>query len=99
SVRPYAYATADPQQNYTHYNQCLAHPLGANFNEAVGFINYRLKDFFIEIKMNYAVKGADSSSFNYGGNIFRSDNVFPLKQDLGTIQTTQGVKNTIMYQD
>ena len=99
SVRPYAYAAENPQQSYTHYNQALAHPLGANFNEVIGFINYRLKDFFIEIKMNYAVKGADSSTFNYGGNIFKSDNSFPAKQDLSTIQIAQGVKTIIMYQD
>ena len=73
-VRPYAYSAANPEQSYSHYNQALAHPLGANFNEAIGFINYRLKDFFIELKGIYAVKGDDSSSFNYGGNIFKSDN-------------------------
>ncbi|MGZ4033640.1 MAG: capsule assembly Wzi family protein [Bacteroidia bacterium] len=99
SVRPYAYASSNPEQSYTHYNQALAHPLGANFNEMVGFINYRVKDFFIEIKANYAIKGADSSTYNYGSNIFKSDNVFPLNQDLNTISTTQGLKTTIMYQD
>jgi hypothetical protein len=98
-VRPYAYATEAPQQSYTHYNQALAHPLGANFNETVGFINYRLKDFFIELKANYAVKGADSLTSNFGGNIFKSDNNFPITQTLENIHTTQGVKATIMYQD
>lgn len=97
SVRPYSYANADPQQSYTHYNQALAHPLGANFNEVIGFINYRLKDFFIEIKMNYAVKGIDSSAFNFGGNIFSSDAAFSSLPS--NIHTTQGLKTTIMYQD
>lgn len=99
SVRPYAYAAENSYQSYTHYNQALAHPLGANFNEAVGFINYRLKDFFIEIKANYAVKGADSLTNNFGGNIFKSDNSFPITQKLENISTTQGLKTTIMYQD
>lgn len=100
NVRPYAYAASNPEQSYTHYNQALAHPLGANFYEAVGFINYRLKDFFIEVKMNYAVKGADSSSFNFGGNVFKSDNVFSINQGgWDNIHTTQGLKTTIMYQD
>ncbi|MGQ0827503.1 MAG: hypothetical protein ACT4ON_03805 [Bacteroidota bacterium] len=99
SVRPYAYAAKDPQQSYTHYNQALAHPLGANFYEAIGFINYRLKDFFVEVKINYAVKGIDSSAFNFGGNVFRSDNSSPFQPDLTDIQTTQGLKTTIMYQD
>lgn len=99
SVRPYAYGAENPQQSYSHYNQPLAHPLGANFWEAVGFINYRLKDFFIEIKANYAVKGLDSLNTNYGGTIFKSDNSFPITQPLDNIHTTQGLKTTIMYQD
>ena len=99
TVRPYAYASENSQQSYTHYNQALAHPLGANFWEAVGFINYRLKDFFIEIKANYAVKGLDSLNTNFGGAIFKSDNAFPISQKLDNIHTTQGLKSTIMYQD
>ncbi len=99
SVRPYAYAAENSYQSYTHYNQALAHPLGANFNEAVGFINYRVRDFFIEIKANYAVKGMDSLTNNFGGNIFKSDNQFSIVQSLENIHTTQGLKTTIMYQD
>ena len=34
-VRPYTYAHYNPQQNYAHYNQPLAHPLGANFSETI----------------------------------------------------------------
>lgn len=99
NVRPYAYASTNTFQSYTHYNQALAHPLGANFYEAVGFINYRVKDFFIQLKANYAVKGNDTAAFNYGGNIFKSDNSFPLNQPVDNISTTQGLKTTIMYQD
>lgn len=99
SVRPYAYAAQNPYQSYTHYNQALAHPLGANFTEMVGFINYRLRDFFIQIKANYAVKGNDSTSMNFGGNIFKSDNSFVIAQSLDNIHTTQGLKTTISTQD
>src|ERR1019366_8314824 len=99
TVSPYTYAASNWEQSYTHYGQALAHPLGANFNEFVGFINYRLKRFFVELKLNYAVKGFDSGSFNYGGNVFKSDNVFPANQNLSAITTTQGLKTTIMYQD
>jgi hypothetical protein len=99
SVRPYAYSAENPQQSYTHYNQALAHPLGANFYEMIAFLNYRLKDFFIELKGNFAVKGADSLSYNYGGNIFKSDNSFPINQSLENIHLTQGVKTTIIYED
>lgn len=99
SVRPYAYAAKNPYQSYTHYNQALAHPLGANFYEAVGFINYRFKDFFIQLKGNYAVKGNDSLNNNFGGNIFKADNQFPITQTLENIHITQGLKTTITTQD
>ena len=101
SVRPYSYAASNPQQSYTHYNQPLAHPLGANFNEAIGFINYKFKDFFIEIKGMYAVKGADSSTYNYGGNIFKSDDMslYPSQQNIGTVTTTQGIATSIITED
>ncbi len=99
NVRPYTYASENTYQSYTHYNQALAHPLGANFYEAIGFINYRIKDFFIQLKGNYAVKGVDSLNMNFGGNIFRSDNNFPINQSFENINTTQGLRTTIMYQD
>ena len=99
SVSPYSYASGNPQQSYTHYNQALAHPLGANFKEAIGFINYRLKDFFIEVKGMYAVKGLDSSTFNYGGNIFRSDERTSTNQVFDNMGTTEGVKSTVMMED
>ena len=98
SVRPYTYAAKNPEQSYSHYNQALAHPLGANFNETIGILNYRIKDFFTEMKLNYAVKGKDSVLTNFGGNIFYSDNwaTIPFAAD---IKTTRGVLTTIWYQD
>lgn len=35
TVRPYTYSHYDVLNSYTHYNQPLAHPLGANFKEFV----------------------------------------------------------------
>jgi hypothetical protein len=99
TVRPYAYASANPQQNYSHYNQSLANPLGANFKEFIGIINYRIKDFFVEGKINYFTKGMDSNSFNNGGNVFKSDNTFSGNQNLSNVYTTQGVKTTVTFQD
>lgn len=98
TVRPYAYASANSYQSYTHYNQALAHPLGANFREAIGFLNYSIKDFFIELKANYAVKGQDTAAFNYGGNIFKPF-AFSANQPLDNISTTQGLKTTIITKD
>ena len=72
-VRPYSYAHFRKAQSYTHYSQPLAHPLGANFAEAVGIIDYKLGDFFLQFKFTNAVSGRDSSGFSFGGNIFTSD--------------------------
>lgn len=99
SVRPYSYSSTNPEQSYTHYNQSLAHPLGANFYEAVGFVNYRFNNFFVELKGNYAVKGADSLNFNFGSNVFKSDNAYPISQNMENVQTTQGLKTTIVTED
>jgi hypothetical protein len=99
SVRPFAYAANNSFQSYTHYNQALAHPLGANFNEMVGFINYRIKDFFIQLKGNYAVKGNDFGGNNFGGNIFRSSGSVHVLQPQDKFQTTGGLRTIITYQD
>ena len=71
-VRPYTYSHGSVQQNYGHMNQPLAHPLGANFMESASFINYTYKRFFLEAKCVYAIYGGDSSTSDYGKNIFIS---------------------------
>ncbi|MEI6764643.1 MAG: hypothetical protein WCM76_03315 [Bacteroidota bacterium] len=72
-VRPYAYAHRDPLQSYTHYNQSLAHPLGANFSEALSIVSYRYRRVWAEVSFSYAQVGADSADSHWGQNIFTSD--------------------------
>ncbi len=69
----YAYSATKPSQSYTHYNQALAHPLGSNFNEGIAILNYRIGDFFTQVKFNYASSGVDYANENFGNNIFQSD--------------------------
>jgi hypothetical protein len=99
TVRPYAYSSENRYQSYTHYNQALAHPLGANFQEGVGFLNYCIKDFFIEIKANYAIKGKDTLSYNFGGNIFKPSGTYVAAPSMENVNTTQGLKATIITKD
>ncbi len=68
-ARPYTYAHGSSQQNYTHLNQALAHPLGANFKEAVVLVNYNYKRWFIEAKAVYATYGLNENGINYGKDI------------------------------
>lgn len=71
-VRPFTYSHNDTVANYTHYNQPLAHPLGANFSEFVGVLHYQpLPKWNIFGRVLYFYKGLDSSGVNYGGDIFR----------------------------
>jgi hypothetical protein len=73
-VRPYTYSHNDSVSNYSHYNQPLAHPLGANFNEFIGIARYQpLPKIFVLAKLIYYKKGLDSLGYNAGGNIFRLD--------------------------
>ena len=72
-VQPYTYAHKIPMQNYTHLNQALAHPLGANFKETVGIVSYSYKKWNVELKLNHAIFGEDSSGTHFGKNIFLSD--------------------------
>ena len=60
-------------QNYTHLNQALAHPLGANFKEWIGILSYDYQKWNIELKWNHAIYGEDSSGTHFGKNIFLSD--------------------------
>jgi hypothetical protein len=70
-VRPYTFQHRSNSQNYTHDNQALAHPLGANFAESVTFVNYRWKNFFGEFKFQYAKASQDTGGINYGNDIFK----------------------------
>lgn len=73
-VRPYTYSHNDSVSNYSHYNQPLAHPLGANFEELVGILRYQpLPKVYLMAKIIYYQKGLDSTGYNAGGNIFRLD--------------------------
>ncbi len=69
-VRPYMYTHSNPIQNYGHYNQSLAHPLGANFMESVNIIRYNYKRFFVEAKYVWARYGEDFDGANYGRDIY-----------------------------
>ena len=71
-VRPFTYSHYDSSANYGHYNQPLAHPLGANFIEAIGIIRYQpLPKLTATAKLIYWKQGVDTGASNYGTNIFK----------------------------
>lgn len=70
-VRPFTYSHNDSVANYTHYNQPLAHPLGANFSEWVGLLRYQpAPRWLVLAKAIWYKQGRDVDSTSYGSNIF-----------------------------
>ena len=70
-VRPFTYSHSDSVANYTHYNQPLAHPLGANFYELIGIARYQpAPRWLVQGKLFFWNQGLDSSAESFGGNIF-----------------------------
>lgn len=71
-ARPFTYSHFDSVSNYTHYNQPLAHPLGANFVEAIGIVRYQPHPKWTgSARLILWKQGIDSGASNVGTNIFR----------------------------
>jgi hypothetical protein len=72
-ARPYTYSHYD-DANYTHYNQALAHPLGANFEEWSHIIRWQpIRRLQLTGKIIYANTGEDRTpSENWGSNILKN---------------------------
>jgi len=72
-VRPFTYQHDDSVSEYSHYNQPLAHPLGANFAEFLAIVHYQpAYKWTMEGKLIYYKQGLDSAGINFGSNIFES---------------------------
>lgn len=93
-VRPYTYSHKSSFQNYGHYNQSLAHPLGANFWELITITNYRYNRLLMEGRIMYAKIGYDTDSTNYGQNIFLSYETRPSEYG---IELLQGDETSILF--
>jgi hypothetical protein len=97
SVRPYSYASDTLTTAYTHNDMPLAHPLGANFKEALGILDYSYKRWWFRAEALIAHYGIDSSSnVNFGHDVFK-----PLythsRED--NVRTDQGLLTKLYYGD
>ncbi len=95
-VKPYTYAHKDPDQNYVHYNQPLAHPLGANFEEFVGILSYRYQRFYGEAKLTFGRYGADTLGSHNGHDLTISDFDIPGFPDSYGNSTGQGLNTEVL---
>ena len=91
-TRPYTYSGVDSIINFSHYSQPLAHPLGANFNEVLLFVNYRYKRFYGEWKFSWYNQGLNVINqgaftiLNAGSNLFIPQSFFGANDNVKTLQ-------------
>lgn len=93
-IRPYTYTFRDSISNFTHYNQALAHPLGANFKELIFKLYYQPTDrWSFSSQWIHFNKGLDRIGVNNGGNILLDYDT--RLSDYGH-KTTQGISNKVL---
>lgn len=69
-ARPFTYTFRDSTASYTHYNQPLAHPRGANFVEFVGVARYQPHPkWHLQARLIAWKQGLDSAGINFGNNL------------------------------
>ncbi|MCB2409553.1 hypothetical protein [Hymenobacter lucidus] len=101
-IRPYTYQHEDQYRSYQHYQQPLAHPMGANLYEFIGIVSYQpLPRLNIVAKGFYTKQGldrvnADELGQNYGGNVLKSYNT--RVQEFGNT-IAQGNTTTLLHGD
>jgi hypothetical protein len=96
-VRPFAYSHRDSVANYTHYNQPLAHPLMANFQEFIGIARYQPAPKWLAVaKLILYQQGRDSSAVSYGSNIFLPNTPPYRTSDFG-FDIGSGWKTNVVY--
>ncbi|PQA56119.1 hypothetical protein [Siphonobacter curvatus] len=98
-ARPYTFQHVSNKTNFVHYNQVMAHPLGANFQEIAGTIRYqplpRLNVTAVILSANY---GLDLPGRNYGSNPLLNYNEAdrPAGREYGNF-IGQGVGTNLFY--
>lgn len=98
-VRPYTYSHSTKYGSYSNYKQPIAHPLGANFKEFIGVARYQpIPRLNLVGKLIYIQTGRDTTGFNFGGDILKSNrsrNTYLTDSNFGNT-IAQGVGNTIV---
>ncbi|MBK0403416.1 hypothetical protein I5M27_10495 [Adhaeribacter sp. BT258] len=96
-LRPYLYQHESRFTNYQHYQQPLAHPMGANLSELMGIASYQpIGKLNITGKAIFTHFGADTDSSNWGGNVLKP--YVPHPQDYGN-KVGQGNTTNLLHLD
>lgn len=103
-VRPYTYSHNKTSEffpdlsvsSYSHNNQALAHPLGANFSEVIVKLRYQpFQKFVLNARYIYSIVGRDNNS-NTGGDILITNTS---RESNFNNQLHQGAKSKISHID
>ncbi|MDQ2771407.1 MAG: capsule assembly Wzi family protein [Bacteroidota bacterium] len=101
-IRPYTYQHESYYTAYTHYQQPLAHPMGANLTELLGVLSYQpLPRLMLVAKGIYTRQGLDTFTpggqlINYGGNPLLPYDPHPM--DYGN-RVGQGNESRLLHTD
>ena len=94
-ARPFTYTHRDSSASYSHYNQPLAHPLGANFEELLLKLRYQpFQKLVVDSRIIFMNYGEDTAIENWGSNVLTTHltRVLDFGNEIG-----QGVKtNTLL---
>ena len=95
-VRPFTYSHRDSMGSYAHFNQPLAHPLGANFTEVILGVSYQpLERLHLQTRLFVINTAEDTEDIYYGTSILRPNGTrnadYGVEQGQGV-----GVDNTIL---
>lgn len=103
-VRPFTYSHSDSVSNYSHFNQPLAHPLGANFLEWTGIARFQpAARWLLSARLSYWKQGADEvgTNNNFGSNIFKlngSRSAGDYGYQIGSGIATKGLNSELLVQ-
>ncbi|ASU33200.1 gliding motility protein RemB [Mucilaginibacter xinganensis] len=93
SVKPYTYASPQAITSYTDYSLPLAHPLGANFREFMGILNYSIGNFDFMGQASYSKYGSDPDFMNFGHDPFKATS----SASASTTSIGQGITTSLHY--
>jgi hypothetical protein len=94
TAAPYTYASQYPIVNYANLSEPLADPLGANYKEYIGIVNYSVGRFDFQGQLDYAKYGLNTATINYGKDITLANNI---NIPTGNVITGLGVATTLKY--
>jgi hypothetical protein len=95
TARPFTYGHRIVQQNYTHYNQSLADPLGANFHELINQLEYSKDRWYASFHSLLAWIGEDDKGTLSGSNLWGGEAGAPMLGDY----TLEGLKTNLYYHE